>query len=45
VRCQECRADVTFGKREDDDQTVFLRKKTGGLPGELDWRPFDKGEK
>ena len=45
VRCLECRADVTFGKREDDDQTVFLRKKTGGLPGELDWRPFEKGDK
>ena len=42
VRCLDCRADVTFGKREDDDQTVFLRKKAGGLPGELDWRPFEK---
>lgn len=44
VKCVDCRADVTFGKREDDDQTYFLRKKEGGLPGELDWRPFVKTE-
>ena len=42
VRCLDCRGDVTFGKREDDDQTVFLRKKAGGQPGELDWRAFEK---
>lgn len=39
VKCRDCKGDLTFGKREDDDQTYFLRRKE---TGELDWRPFEK---
>ena len=41
VKCLACRGDLTFGKMERDDQTVFLRKKESG---ELDWRAFEKAE-
>ena len=37
IKCRDCRADITFGKREDDDQTYFLRRREGG---ELDWKAF-----
>ncbi|GAB3303487.1 hypothetical protein [Hymenobacter tenuis] len=40
VKCRGCKADVTFGKRQDDDKQVFLRKKEGGHPGELDWKLY-----
>jgi len=39
LRCLDCRADVTFGKRQEDDQTYFLRKTP---EGKLDWRVWDK---
>ncbi len=39
VKCLSCRGDLTFGKLERDDQTVFLRKKESG---ELDWRAYEK---
>ncbi|WP_019946693.1 hypothetical protein [Hymenobacter aerophilus] len=39
LRCLDCRGDVTFGKRQDDDQTVFLRKTEDG---KLDWRAYEK---
>ena len=39
VKCLSCRADLTFGKNKDDDQSYFLRRKE---TGELDWRAFDK---
>ena len=38
VRCLDCSADVTFGKRQDDDQTVFLRKNTKGEPDWQEWK-------
>ncbi|MBC6992401.1 MULTISPECIES: hypothetical protein [Hymenobacter] len=41
VKCLDCRGSVTFGKRQDDDKTYFLRKKEGGKPGELDWQAFN----
>ena len=37
IKCRDCRADITFGKREDDDQTYFLRRRESG---ELDWKAF-----
>jgi hypothetical protein len=39
VRCLDCSGDVTFGKRQDDDQTVFLRKNAKGEP---DWQAWKK---
>ena len=39
VKCLSCRGDITFGKLERDEQTVFLRKKENG---ELDWRAYEK---
>lgn len=39
LKCLDCRGDVTFGKRADDDKTVFLRKTEDG---KLDWRKWDK---
>jgi hypothetical protein len=42
VKCLSCRADLTFGKNKDDDQSYFLRRKE---TGELDWRAMDKVEK
>lgn len=42
VKCDDCRADVTFGKLQEDDKTYFLRKKEGGQRGELDWQKYDK---
>ncbi|MCC2544867.1 hypothetical protein LJY25_00290 [Hymenobacter sp. BT175] len=42
VKCLSCRGDLTFGKMERDDQTVFLRRREDG---QLDWRAFVKTEK
>ncbi|MDF7815286.1 hypothetical protein [Hymenobacter sp. YC55] len=42
VKCLDCRGDVTFGKRQEDDKVYFLRKKEGGERGELDWKAYDK---
>lgn len=42
VKCDDCRADVTFGKTQEDDKCYFLRKKEGGQPGELDWKKYEK---
>lgn len=42
VKCLDCRGDVTLGKTQEDDRTYFLRKKEGGLRGDLDWRAYDK---
>ena len=39
IRCRACKGDLTFGKREDDDQTYFLRRKESG---ELDWQAWQK---
>lgn len=39
VRCLDCRADVTFGKRQENDQTYFLRKTEDG---KLDWRAYEQ---
>ncbi|WP_226268732.1 hypothetical protein [Hymenobacter pini] len=39
LKCLDCRADVTFGKRADDDNTYFLRKTEDG---KLDWRAWEK---
>lgn len=30
VKCRSCRADATFGKRQDDDKQVFIRKNDDG---------------
>jgi hypothetical protein len=38
LKCLDCRGDVTFGKRADDDKTVFLRKNDAGG---LDWRLYE----
>ena len=38
VKCLACKADLTFGKNKDDDQSFFLRRKENG---ELDWRAFE----
>ncbi|MCR5890148.1 hypothetical protein LRS06_20690 [Hymenobacter sp. J193] len=37
VKCVDCRADLTFGKMQRDDQTVFLRRRENG---DLDWQPW-----
>jgi hypothetical protein len=39
IKCLSCRADLTFGKNKDDDQSYFLRRRD---TGELDWRAFEK---
>ncbi|GAB3832783.1 hypothetical protein [Hymenobacter jeollabukensis] len=41
VKCLDCRGDLTFGKMQRDDQTVFLRRRESG---ELDWQAWKKGE-
>ena len=41
LRCLDCRSDVTFGKRQEDDQTYFLRKTEDG---KLDWKAWNKDE-
>ncbi len=40
VKCRDCRAEVTMGRRQEDADTFFLRKKEGGRPGELDWQAY-----
>ncbi|GAB3583960.1 hypothetical protein GCM10027345_30230 [Hymenobacter daeguensis] len=42
VKCLACRADLTFGKNKDDDQSYFLRRRENG---ELDWKALEKAEK
>lgn len=42
VKCRDCRAEVTAGRRQEDADTFFLRKKEGGKPGELDWVAWTK---
>ncbi len=39
VKCLDCRGDVTFGKTQKDEQTVFLRKNEAG---QLDWQAWKK---
>lgn len=39
VKCRACKADATFGKRQDDDKQVFIRKNESGG---LDWRAWEK---
>jgi hypothetical protein len=42
VKCLDCRGDLTFGKTQKDDQTVFLRRRENG---EFDWKALDKAER
>ena len=42
VKCIDCRGDLTFGKTQKDDQTVFLRRRENG---DLDWKALDKADK
>lgn len=37
IECGECRSSLTFGRRQDDQNTYFLRKTESG---ELDWQPY-----
>lgn len=39
VRCQACRADLTFGRTKADASVFFLRRNENG---KLDWHPYDK---
>jgi len=37
IKCAKCRASLTFGKREDNDNVSFLRRKEDGS---YDWQAF-----
>jgi len=37
IKCGKCRASLTFGRREDDDNVSFLRR-TG--EGKYDWKEY-----
>jgi len=37
IKCAKCRSSLTFGKREDDDNVFFLRRKEDGS---YDWQEF-----
>lgn len=41
VKCRKCRASLTFGKREDNDDVSFLRRKEDG---KYDWQEFKSGK-
>jgi len=41
IKCRKCRASLTFGKREDDDNVSFLRRKEDGS---YDWQEFKSGK-
>ena len=41
VKCRKCRASLTFGKREDDENVSFLRR---GEDGKYDWQEFKSGK-
>lgn len=38
VKCAKCRSSLTFGRREDDDNISFLRRKEDGS---YDWQKFE----
>jgi len=38
IKCAKCRSSLTFGKREDDDNVSFLRRKEDGS---YDWQKFE----
>lgn len=40
VKCRECKASVTFGVRQEDNTTYFLRRREDG---KLDWRAYESG--
>ncbi|GAA3962093.1 hypothetical protein GCM10022407_06230 [Hymenobacter antarcticus] len=42
VKCIDCRGDLTFGKTQKDDQTVFLRRRENG---DFDWKALEKADK
>lgn len=37
IKCESCRADLTFGKTKADANTYFLRRTDGGG---FDWKPY-----
>ena len=39
VVCLKCRASVTFGKKKDDPDTYFLRRKENSR--DLDWKAYE----
>ena len=44
IKCQnpECKASLTFGRRQDDNDIFFLRKEdvNGGSGKQYSWKPF-----
>lgn len=38
IKCNKCRSSLTFGKRKDDDNVSFLRRKEDGS---YDWQKFE----
>ena len=40
VKCKKCKASVTFGVRQEDNNTYFLRRREDG---NLDWRAYESG--
>ena len=38
IKCAKCRSSLTFGKREDNEDVSFLRRKEDGS---YDWKKFE----
>lgn len=42
IKCAKCRSSLTFGRREDNDNVLFLRRKEDGS---YDWQKFEPTQK